>query len=76
LGWGVTEEGEKVTVRPGTDGENEPERATSPLKGPIEVTVRVMSVREACTMVIAVTDVDKLKSRGTSVTTKTCPWTG
>ena len=70
LGPGLTEEGEKVTARPGTDGENLLLKATLPWKGPIEVTVKETEVRDACASVTGDVGPVKLKSRGTCVTTR------
>ena len=61
-------EGEKVTVNPGSVGENLPLKLTFPTNGPTEVIVAIKSSREAWTTFTEVEEIVKLKSLGTSDT--------
>jgi hypothetical protein len=47
LGTVISVEGEKVTVKPGTDGEKLPFKETLPVKGPDVVTLTITLILEA-----------------------------
>jgi hypothetical protein len=47
FGSGLSVEGEKVTVSPGSAGENDPVKLTGPTNGPTDVTITVKSTLDA-----------------------------
>ena len=66
---GVTEDGEKVATKLGSEGENDPARVTGLLKTPNAFTVTRISALAPCTKLALVMDCESLvnervKSRG------------